>query len=108
RDLFMMTLESPDGRRKSVGWTRMVLFDAERIPAISSDASHALRSRLVAFLRSRGSRPEVVVTFRHLEEGWVDTPEPRRERRRGPAGRRRSQGRSAAACRCLRFSGGRG
>jgi len=93
RDLFMMTLESSDGRRKSVGWTRMVLFDAERIPAISTDASHALRSRLVAFLRSRGSRPEIVVTFRHLEDGWVDTPEPRREKRRGRRGRGGDRGR---------------
>jgi hypothetical protein len=91
RDLFVMTLGSPDGRTKNVGWTRMVLFDAERVPALSVDAAHALRERVVGFLRSRATRPEVVVTFRHLEEGWVDTPEPRRERRRrrGRGGDRR-------------------
>src|SRR5262245_36590239 len=74
RDLFVMTLEAPDGRRKSVGWTRMILFDAERIPTLVSDPSSPLRARIVHLLREQGQRGEVVVTFRHLEEGWVDTP----------------------------------
>jgi hypothetical protein len=98
RDLFVMVLESPDGRIKRVSWTRMVLFDAERIPSLSGDPSASLRSRIVAFLRGRSARPEVVVTFRHLEEGWVDTPEPRRERkrRRGRGERGRREGRREA------------
>ena len=87
RDLFVMDLEARDGRRKRVGWTRMVLFDAERIPVLSGEASGQLREKIVQYLRSRASRPEIVVTFRHLEEGWVDTPEPRRERRRRRRGR---------------------
>ena len=37
RDLFVLVLEAPDGRRKSVGWTRMVLFDAERLPALAAN-----------------------------------------------------------------------
>ena len=32
RDLFVVVLEASDGRRKTVGWTRMTLFDAERLP----------------------------------------------------------------------------
>jgi hypothetical protein len=89
RDLFVVTLEAPDGRRKTVGWTRMTLFDVERIPALAAEPSGPLREKLLSFLRDRASRPEILVTFRHLEEGWTDTPEPRPSRRR----RRRSGGR---------------
>ncbi len=88
RDMFVMRLEAPDGRKKSVGWTRMVLFDTERLPALVQDPSQPLAVRLKDYLRERAARPEVVVTFRHLEEGWVDTPEPRRDKRR-----RRGRGR---------------
>ena len=87
RDLFVSVLDAPDGRTKRVCWTRMMLFDAERIPALTGDSLATLRARIVDFLRSRAGRPEIVVTFRHLEEGWVDTPEPRREKKR-----RRSRG----------------
>jgi uncharacterized membrane protein YgcG len=90
RDLFVIVLDAADGRRKSVSWTRMMLFDAERLPAIVSEPSAALRVKIVEFLRERASRPEIVVTFRHLEEGWTDTPEPR------PSRRRRRRGRGAA------------
>ncbi len=89
RDLFLMVLEAPDGRRKQVGWTRMVLFDAERLPSIAAEPASVLRAKVVEFLRQRASRPDIVVTFRHLEEGWTDTPEPR------PARRRRRRGRGA-------------
>ncbi len=91
RDLFVMELAAPDGRVRRVGWTRMVLFDAERIPVLSGDPAGGLRERIVQYLRARATRPEIVVTFRHLEDGWVDTPEPRRER-----GRRRRKGRGEA------------
>ena len=36
RDLFIMRLEAPDGRRKTVGWTRMVLFDPERFEFLTA------------------------------------------------------------------------
>src|SRR5262245_18624975 len=92
RDLFVMVLDSPDGRTRKVSWTRMVLFDAERIPAVTGNPLGNMKGKIVEFLKARASRPEIVVTFRHLEEGWVDTPEPRRERRRrrgrGDRGRR--------------------
>jgi hypothetical protein len=100
RDLFVMVLEAPDGRLRKVSWTRMVLFDAERIPVLTGDPLASLRMKIVDFLRSRASRPEIVVTFRHLEEGWTETPEPRRERRRRRGRRdrgRREQGRGAPA-----------
>lgn len=97
RDLFVIELAAPDGRRKRVAWTRMVLFDAERIPVLSGDPAGTLRTRIVEYLKSRATRPEIVVTFRHLEDGWVDTPEPRRDRRRRRRGRGGDRGAPAAA-----------
>jgi hypothetical protein len=98
RDFFVMVLEAPDGRTRRVCWTRMMLFDAERIPALTGDPLAGLRTRIVEFLRAHTARPEIVVTFRHLEDGWVDTPEPRREkrRRRGRGERGRRDGRRDA------------
>jgi len=97
RDLFVMLLEAADGRKKRVGWTRMVLFDAERLPALVENPVSPLRSRILAYLQARVARPEIVVTFRHLEDGWVDTPEPRREKRRGRRGGRDGRRREAGA-----------
>ncbi len=92
RDLFVMVLETTDGRRKNVCWTRMVLFDAERIPVLSSEPMSSLREKFVGFLRARVNLAEIVVTFRHLEEGWVETREPLREKRRRRGGRGESRG----------------
>ncbi len=89
RDLFVLELRGPDGAAKKIAWTRMVLYDAERIPTLTGDPAAELRGKIVEFLKARAARPEIVVTFRHLEEGWVDTPEPRRE---GGGGRRRRRG----------------
>src|SRR5215470_13918505 len=88
RDLFLMDLKAPDGRRKTIAWTRMVLFDAERIPAIAAEPAGPIREQIVGFLKARAQRPEITVTFRHLEDGWVDTPEARPSRRRGRRGGR--------------------
>ena len=88
RDLFVMELQAQDGRKKTVAFTRMVLYDAERIPAIVENPSAPVREKLVLFLRSRTARPEIVVTFRHIEDGFVDTPEARPSRRRGKRGGR--------------------
>lgn len=95
RDNFVMELAAADGRRRLVAWTRMVLFDAERIPTLSAGAGQDLREKIVQFIRARAHRPEIVVTFRHLEEGWVDTPEPRRDKRRRRRGGRGAEARSA-------------
>lgn len=93
RDLFVLELVAADGRRRLVAWTRMVLFDAERIPTLSAGAGEELRAKIVQFIRARAHRPEIVVTFRHLEDGWVDTPEPRREKRRRRRGGRGGEAR---------------
>jgi len=96
RDNFVMELAAPDGRRRLVAWTRMVLFDAERIPTLSAGAGQELREKIVQHIRARAHRPEILVTFRHLEEGWVDTPEPRRDKRRRRRGGRGSEARGGA------------
>jgi hypothetical protein len=99
-DCFVMIYATPEGGEKRISWTRMVLYDAERIPAIVEDAQAEIRGRVVEFLRTHAGRPVIAVTFRHLEEGWVDTPEPRKSRGRGRrrrgAGRREAAGRPAA------------
>lgn len=94
RDLFVIELVAPDGRRRLVAWTRMVLFDAERIPTLSAGAGEELRAKIVQLIRTRAHRPEIVVTFRHLEDGWVDTPEPRRDKRRRRRGGRGGEART--------------
>ncbi|HVQ53523.1 MAG TPA: hypothetical protein VMT25_00010 [Thermoanaerobaculia bacterium] len=95
RDMFVMDFDVPDGGRRRISWTRMVLFDAERIPTLTADPAAALRTKIVEHIRAQAARPEILVTFRHLEEGWVDTPEPRRDssrrRRRGGRGARASE-----------------
>jgi hypothetical protein len=92
RDLFVIELQAADGRKKTVAFTRMVLYDAERIPAIVESPSAPVREKVVLFLRSRMSRPEIVVTFRHVEDGFVDTPEAHPSRRRGRRGGRGGKG----------------
>ncbi len=83
-DTFVMVYRVPGGGEKRVRWTRMVLYDAERIPAIVDDAHAPIRALLVDFLRRRADRAIIDVTFRHLEDGWVDTPEPRKPKPRPP------------------------
>jgi hypothetical protein len=93
RDLFVMDFVDAGGARTRVCWTRMVLYDAERIPTLTGDPAGALRSKIVEFLRARAGKSEILVTFRHLEDGWTDTPEPRRDgRRRRRGGRGGSRG----------------
>lgn len=96
RDTFVMELVAPDGRRRQIAWTRMVLFDAERIPTLTAGAGQELRAKIVQYIRARAHRPEIVVTFRHLEEGWVDTPEPRRDKRRRRRGGRGGEARAGS------------
>ncbi|HET7453125.1 MAG TPA: hypothetical protein VFL12_10310, partial [Thermoanaerobaculia bacterium] len=86
-DCFVMNYRTAAGAPKRITWTRMVLADAERIPAIVDNAAAEIRVRLVEFLRKRAERPTIEVTFRHLEEGWVDTPEPRKPKPQPPRGK---------------------
>ncbi|HET9795159.1 MAG TPA: hypothetical protein VFS34_11910, partial [Thermoanaerobaculia bacterium] len=83
-DCFVMNYRTPSGALKKISWTRMVLYDAERIPAIVENAEADIRRRVVDFLRKRAERTVIDVTFRHLEEGWVDTPEPKKPKPQPP------------------------
>src|SRR5258708_21203587 len=87
-DTFVMVYRTPSGGEQRIRWTRMVLYDAERLPAIIDDAHAPIRARFVDFLRGKSNLQTIDVTFRHLEEGWVDTPEPRKPKP-GPAQRER-------------------
>src|SRR5690348_9779498 len=80
QDCFVLVYRTPAGTTKRGAWTRMVHADAKRIPAIVEDPGAEIRRRIVDYLRRRGDRPAIHVTFRHLEEGWVDTPEPKKPR----------------------------
>jgi hypothetical protein len=91
-DTFVMVYRAPSGEEKRIRWTRMVL--SERIPAILEDAQAPIRGRIVEFLRRRAERAVIDVTFRHLEEGWVDTPEPRKPKPR-PSPAQRSGGQAS-------------
>src|SRR5258708_11856008 len=56
-DTFVMVYVNAVGGEQRVRWTRMVLYDAERIPAIVEDGQAPIRARLVEFLRGRSNRP---------------------------------------------------
>jgi hypothetical protein len=85
-DTYVMTLEASDGRRQRVSWTRMVLYDVERIPAVVDNPEHPVRTKIVEWIRGNVGCPEIAVTYRHLEEGWKDTPEPAKKPERRKAG----------------------
>jgi hypothetical protein len=91
-DCFVMVYKTASGGRKRISWTRMVLYDAERIPAIVENAQADIRPRILEYLKRRADRPVIDVTFRHLEEGWVDTPEPRKPKPQPPRGRQQPAG----------------
>ena len=90
-DCFVMNYRTASGATKKISWTRMVLSDAERIPAIVESADAEIRGRVVEFLRKRAERNAIDVTFRHLEAGWVDTPEPRKPKPQPPPTRGKGQ-----------------
>ncbi len=119
-DCFVMNYRTSAGAPKKISWTRMVLYDAERIPAIVDNAEADIRRRVVEFLRRRAERGTIDVTFRHLEEGWVDTPEPRKPKpqlprekppqaggRPGQGGGRAPQGKGGPARPAQQGGGGR-
>ncbi len=119
-DCFVMNYRTAAGAPKRISWTRMVLYDAERVPAIVENAEAGIRERLVEFLRRRADRNAIDVTFRHLEEGWVDTPEPKKPKpqpprekgqpgggRPGPGGGRPPQGKGGPARPAQPGGGGR-
>ena len=59
QDLYVLTVANPDtGETRRVAFTRMVLSDADRIPAIVADAAAPIRARIVDLIRAQvGARP---------------------------------------------------
>lgn len=87
-DTFVMSYKTPEGIPRQISWSRMVLYDAERIPAVVQNTTPSLREKIVEFIRQRKAQPLIAVTFRHLEDGWADTPERKPEQKKprsGPA-----------------------
>src|ERR1700704_4988028 len=60
RDLFVMEFGAANGTTTRICWTRMVLFDAERIPTLTGDPAAALRAKIIDFLRARAGQREIV------------------------------------------------
>jgi len=59
-DLFFLVIaHESSGEAKRVSFTRMVLSDAGRLPAIVEDRNAPVRGRFVEILRSRAARPEI-------------------------------------------------
>jgi predicted secreted protein len=66
-DVYVLVLEHAiSGAAKRVAFTRMVLADAGRVPAIAENRNAPVRGRMVELIRSRGSRPEILVGVRDL------------------------------------------
>ncbi|HQR68470.1 MAG TPA: hypothetical protein PLB02_13860, partial [Thermoanaerobaculia bacterium] len=66
-DLYVLSLENAaTGATVRVAFTRMVLADAERVPAIAEDRHAPVRARMVELIRSRALRPEILVGVRDL------------------------------------------
>jgi ribonuclease E len=68
QDLYVVTLANADsGETRSVAFTRMVLSDAERLPAIVADGAAPIRARIVDLIRSQAGRRRIVVAMRELQ-----------------------------------------
>jgi hypothetical protein len=67
QDLYVLSLANADtGETRSVAFTRMVLSDADRLPAIVADAGAPIRARIVDLIRSQAGRRRILVTIREL------------------------------------------
>ena len=68
QDLYVLSLASADsGETRSVAFTRMVLSDAERLPAIVADGAAPIRARIVDLIRRQAGRRRIVVAMRELQ-----------------------------------------
>jgi hypothetical protein len=75
RDLYFLILTHPGtGARKRVSFTRMVLSDAGRLPALVADRGAPVRIRFVDCIRGNAERGDATVSIRDLL-----TPEERLE-----------------------------
>jgi hypothetical protein len=66
QDLYVLTLANEAGERRRVAFTRMVLSDANRLPAIVADAAAPVRAQIVELIRAQGARREILVSLRQL------------------------------------------
>jgi hypothetical protein len=67
QDLYVLTVANADtGESRRVAFTRMVLSDADRIPAIVADAAAPVRARIVDLIRRESGRERILVTIREL------------------------------------------
>jgi hypothetical protein len=67
QDLYVLTVANADtGEMRRVAFTRMVLSDTDRIPAIVADAAAPVRARIVDLIRSQAARARILVTIREL------------------------------------------
>lgn len=67
QDLYVLSLANAGtGETRSVAFTRMVLSDADRLPAIVADAAAPVRARIVDLIRSQAGRRRILVTIRDL------------------------------------------
>jgi predicted secreted protein len=77
-DLFCLLLKHrATGQTKRVSFTRMVLSDAARLPAVVENPHGPIRARIVDVIRSQAARGEISVTLRQLltEEERVEADE---------------------------------
>jgi hypothetical protein len=67
QDLYFLSLAHPGtGELRRVAFTRMVLSDANRLPAVVADAAAPIRARIVGLIRSQAARPRILVSLREL------------------------------------------
>ena len=67
QDLYVLTVaNAATGATRRVVFTRMVLSDADRIPAIAADAAAPVRARIVDLIRRESGRERILVTIREL------------------------------------------
>jgi hypothetical protein len=67
QDLYVLSLANQDtGAVCSVAFTRMVLSDADRLPAIVANAAAPIRDRIVDLIRRQSGKRRILVTIREL------------------------------------------
>jgi hypothetical protein len=67
QDLYVLSLAHPGtGETRRVAFTRMVLSDANRLPAVVVDAAAPIRGRIVDLIRSQATRARILVSLRDL------------------------------------------
>ncbi len=67
QDLYVLSLANAEsGETRRVVFTRMVLSDAGRLPAIVADGAAPVRARIVDLIRGQAARARILVSIREL------------------------------------------